>query len=159
MAPRHFRRFAVLWASLALLAAGTLTLARAVNSDAMVKVAATATKPDADGNQVVTINLDVAKPWHLYANPVGNEGLEDSQVVVTVSAKEKPEVVKVEYPEGQLVKDPVAGDYRIYEGKVTIKAQVRRARGDTSPLEVSVRVQTCTEKKCLPRSTVQVTVP
>jgi hypothetical protein len=159
MTPTRIRRFAVLWASLALLAAGTLTLARAVNSDAMVKVTASASKPDADGNQAVTLNLDVAKPWHLYANPVGNEGLEDSQVVVTFAAREKPEVVKIDYPEGKLVKDAVAGDYRIWEGKVTIKAQVRRARGDTSPLEASVRVQTCTEKKCLPRSTVQVTVP
>ncbi len=159
MAPTRSGRFAVLFASLALLAAGTFALARAVKSDAMVKVTATATKPDADGKQEVAINLDVAKPWHLYANPVGNEGLEDSQVLVTISAKEKPEAVKVEYPEGKLVKDAAAGDYRIYEGKVAIKAQVRRARGDTSPLDVSVRVQTCTEMKCLPRATVQVTVP
>ncbi len=159
MAPTCFRRPVVLLASLALLAAGTLALARPVNSDAMVKVNASATKPDADGNQVLTLNLDVAKPWHLYANPVGNDDLADSQVVVTVKAKEKPESVKIEYPEGQVVKDPTVGDYRIWEGKVTIKAQVRRAKGDTSPLEVSIRVQTCTEKKCLPRSTVQVTVP
>jgi uncharacterized protein len=158
MTPTRFR-FAVLLASLGLLAAGTLALARAVKSDDKVRVTASATKPDADGNQVVTLNLDVEKPWHLYANPVGLEGLEDSQVVVTVNAKEKPESVKVEYPEGKLVKDATVGDYRIYEGKVTIKAQVRRAKGDTSPLEVSIRVQTCTETKCLPRSTVQVTVP
>jgi hypothetical protein len=159
MAPMHVGRFAILLTSLALLAAGTLALARPAKSDANVKVTATATKPDAGGNQVLTLNLDIAKPWHLYANPAGNEDLADSQTVVTVSAKEKPEAVKVEYPEGKLVKDPVVGDYRIYEGQVTIKAQVRRAKGDTSPLEVGIRVQTCTDKKCLERATIQVKVP
>ena len=77
---------------------------------------------------MLTLNLDVEKPWHLYANPVGNEGLEDAQVVVTVGAKEKPEAVKIEYPEGKLVKDKDVGDYKSYEGKVTITAKVKRTR-------------------------------
>jgi DsbC/DsbD-like thiol-disulfide interchange protein len=159
MGPTHFRRLAVLPACLALLVAGTAVLARAPKSDDKVKVTAAATKPDADGNQVVTLNLDIEKPWHLYANPAGNDDLADSQVVVTVSAKDKPEAVKIEYPEGKLNKDAVVGDYRTYEGKVTIKAQVRRARGDTSPLEVSVKLQACSDKGCLLPATVKVQVP
>jgi hypothetical protein len=163
MSSTPFRRLAVLSACLALLAAGTLIQARAVKSDSVVKVTATATRPDAAGNQVVTLNLDIEKPWHLYANPVGNEDLEDAATVVTVGAREKPEPVKVEYPEGKLVKDPATKDYRIYEGKVTIKAQVRRAKGDTSPLEVSIQVQACkTEGKsgaCLLPATMKVQVP
>ncbi len=152
-------RFAVLPAGLVLLAAGPLALARAVKSDSAVKVTATATRPDADGNQVVTLNLDIKETYHLYANPVGNEGLEDSQVVVGVNAREKPADVKVEYPEGKLVKDAAVGDYRTYEGKVTIKARVRRAKGDTSPLEVSIQVQACNDKGCLLPATIKVQVP
>jgi hypothetical protein len=163
MAPMHVRRFAVLLASLALLAAGTFALARPDKSDAKVKVTATATRPDANGNQVLTLNLDIEKPWHLYANPVGNEDMADAQTVVTVTAKEKPEAVKVEYPEGKVATDKSIGKYKIYEGKVAIKAQVRRAKGDTSPLEVSIKVQACkTEGNsgvCLLPGTVKVTVP
>jgi uncharacterized protein len=166
MSTLRFRRLAALPACLALLVAGTLVQARAVKSDSVVKVTASATRLDAGGNQVVTLNLDVEKPWHLYANPVGNEDLTDAATVVTVGAREKPEAVKVEYPEGKLEKDKAIGDYKIYEGKVTIKAQVRRAKGDTSPLEVSIKVQACSKSpdgkdggKCLEPATIKVQVP
>src|SRR4051812_39497707 len=69
-------------------------------SDAVVKVSAAATRPDADGNQTLTLTLDVEKPWHLYANPVANKDLEDNQTEVTVEGKLKPEKVQVEYPAG-----------------------------------------------------------
>jgi DsbC/DsbD-like thiol-disulfide interchange protein len=150
----HIGRPAVLLACLALLAA-----APARKSDAVVKITPTATKPDADGNQVLTLELDVEKGWHLYANPVGNEDLADSQVSVSVTAKEKPESVKVEYPEGKLKKDATLGDYKIYEDKVTIKAQVRRAKGDTGPLDVSVKLQACDKGSCLLPATVKLSVP
>ena len=65
----------------------------------------------------------------------------------------------VEYPAGKLVKDKVVGDYKVYDDKVTIKAMVKRAKGDTSPLEVSVKFQACTEKQCLVPATVKLTVP
>ncbi len=159
MRSKPFRCLTVLSTCLALLVAATLAAARAVKSDSVVKVTAAATKPDADGNQVITLNLDIKDKYHLYSNPPGNEALEDSQVVVTVAGKEKPEAVKVEYPEGKLVKDAAAGDYRIYEGKVAIKAQVRRARGDTSPLEVGIRVQACDDRGCLLPATIKVQVP
>jgi thiol:disulfide interchange protein len=159
MGPTLFRRPIVLLACLALLAAGTAVFARPVKSDDMVKVTATSTKPDADGKQVITLNLDIAKSYHLYANPVGNTDLEDSQVVVTVSGKEKPEAVKIDYPEGKLEKDPSIGDYKVYEDKVAIKANVRRARGDSGPLEVSIKVQACSKKGCLLPATIKVQVP
>ena len=40
-----------------------------------------------------------------------------------------------------------------------IKATVKRAKGDTSPLEVSVKFQACDEKMCLLPATVKVAVP
>jgi hypothetical protein len=132
-------------------------------SASVVKVTATADKPDADGKQSVTITLMIDKDWHTYANPVGNEDLESTQTVVTIGAKVKPTEVKIDYPKGKLIKDSVVGNYSIYEDKVTIKATVRRAKGDTSPLEVSVKISACIDtpklKKCLTQATVKVSVP
>jgi thiol:disulfide interchange protein len=74
---------------------------------------------------------------------------------VTVTGKEKL-TAKVEYPQGELKKDEIVGDYKVYRGKVTIKATVQRAKDD-DPLKVAVRVQTCSKSKCLLPSTLKVT--
>jgi DsbC/DsbD-like thiol-disulfide interchange protein len=149
---------AVLAVTATLLATGDLA-AQGKKSDSVVKVTATATKPDADGHQTVTVMLNIDKPWHTYANPVGNMDLVNTQTTVKVAAAQPVELVKVNYPEGILKKDKVVGDYRIYEGTVTIKAQVKRTKGDTSPLEVSTFIQACNENTCLLQATVKTTVP
>jgi len=130
------------------------------NSESVVKVTAKADKPDADGKQIVTITMNVDKDWHTYANPPGLEDLENSQTVVEISAKTKPESVKLDYPKGKVRKDEVVGDYRIYEGKVEIKATVQRAKGDAGPLEVKVKFQACSDvtKTCLLPATVKLNV-
>jgi hypothetical protein len=154
-------------AGLAVLAAGLLLAARAPiqaqgkKSDSVVKAKATATpeKPGGDGKQVVTIVLEIDPSFHLYANPVGNEDLVTSQTTVTVTAKAKPQSVKVEYPPGEVKADKVVGDYKIFKDKVTIKATVVRAKGDTSPLEVAVKLQACDKSRCLLPATVKLKVP
>src|SRR5262249_54905067 len=94
----------------------------------------------------------------IYANPVGLADFEDNQTVVKVESK-KPAKVKVAYPEGKEVKDKTVGNYKIYEGKVAIKATVQRAKGDSGPLEVSVRLQSCSKKGvCLLPATIKVKV-
>src|SRR5262249_46579392 len=118
-----------------------------------------ADKPDADGKQTVTIKLAIEKEWHLYANPVGNNDLTSAQTTVDISAKTKPQSVKVEYPKGKLVKDPLVGDYSVYEGEIAVKAVVQRARGDAGPLEVTLKFQSCSDKTCLLPATVKLTVP
>lgn len=130
---------------------------KAVTSESKVKIAATAGKPDDDGKQTVTVTIMIEKGWHLYANPVP-EDFPGIPVSVTFNAKKKPEVVKVAYPEGKKVKDPMLGEYKVYEDKVVIKADVTRAKGDDSPLELSVKVQTCDDKNCLIPGTVKVKV-
>lgn len=126
-------------------------------SDSVVKVKAVAGKADTDGNQTVTITLDVAKPWHIYANPVGHDMLTGAQTVVKVTNKEAD--VKVAYPPGKTTKDTVVGDYKTYDGKVTIKAEVKRAKGDTGPLTLTVKIQACDEKSvCLLPATVKLTI-
>jgi DsbC/DsbD-like thiol-disulfide interchange protein len=136
---------------------GSPAQAQAKKSDSVVKATATADKPDADGKQTVTITLDIEKPWHLYANPVDNEDLTPVQTVVSLSAKDKLANVKIDYPAGKLHAEKDE-KYKIYEGKVTIKAQVKRNAGDDSPLEVSVKLQACNDKTCLFPATVKIPV-
>jgi DsbC/DsbD-like thiol-disulfide interchange protein len=131
--------------------------AQAKKSDSVVKASATADKPDADGKQTVTITLEIEKPWHLYANPVDNEDLTPVQTIVSLSAKDKLANVKIVYPAGKLHAEKEE-KYKIYEGKVTIKAQVKRASGDDSPLEVSVKLQACNDKTCLFPATIKIPV-
>jgi uncharacterized protein YyaL (SSP411 family) len=133
----------------------------AKKSDSVVKAKATATpqKPGPDGHQVVTVTLAIEKGWHVYANPPGIEELVPVQTTVAVSAKARPEEVKVDYPQGKVIDDKILGRYRIYEDKASIKATVRRAAGDNSPLEVTIKFQSCTDKECLLPATVKLTVP
>src|SRR4051794_10859012 len=90
-------------------------------SDSVVKASAKASKPDDEGNQTVTITLDVTdKRYHLYANPVGNDSLKPTQTTVRFTSKLEGDA-KVEYPPGKPVKDEDVGNYKTYEGTVTIK--------------------------------------
>jgi len=128
-------------------------------SDSVVKVTAKADKPDADGKQTVTLTLDIEKPWHLYANPVENEELTNAQTVVSLSAKVKLEDVKIDYPAGKVIVDARTGNYKVYGGTVVIKARVKRAKGDTSALDASIKLQACDDKRCLLPATVKISVP
>ncbi len=138
----------------------TLTLASQAGgpkSADQVKASATATKIDGSGKQTVTISLDIAKGWHLYANPVNHEFLEGAQTRVKVTAKEKV-TASVKYPAGKTHVDKKE-KYDIYEGKVTIQVGVTRTAGDVSPLEVVIDVSACDDKVCLMPSKIKLQVP
>ena len=122
-----------------------------------VKITATADKPDADGKQIVTITIDILANWHLYANPVKNDMMTDSQTVVKLMANgKKLEDAVIKYPVGKEKKDAMVGNYDIYEGKIEIKATAKRAKDDTTPLDIAVQVSACDESKCLLPSTVKI---
>jgi hypothetical protein len=128
-------------------------------SDSVVKVAASAAKPGADGKQVVTLTLVIDKDWHLYANPVGSKQFAGNETVVTVAGLQPGEVTII-YPKGKALKDPESGDtYFVYEGQVTIPVVVPAGRGPG--LEISVRLTACSgaRKICLMPATVTVRVP
>ena len=145
--------------ALALLLSGTSAgWAQGEKSDSKVKITAKANKPNADGKQTVTITLEIEKGWHTYANPPGPADFAGIPTKVTISAEKEPKKVTITYPKGTLVKDAKQGDYRVYEGKVTIKATVQRAKGDTSDLKVKVKIQACNENSCLFPATVTVPV-
>ncbi len=138
-----------------LIGSGSLAAQAGGRSDAEVKVQAAGTKPDANGQQVITITLDINKGWHIYANPVGNEDFEQARTVVTVKTAAKPEAVKIHYPPGKLYKDKSLGQFAVYENRVQIMAQLQRAPGDAGPVEVSVRFAACSDMNlCLPPATV-----
>src|SRR5436853_7506240 len=114
---RPLLRAAVFAALLLALGAGS---AAGQGSDSVVKATAKASKPDDEGNQTVTITLDITdKSYHLYANPVGNDSLKSTQTTVRFTSKLAGDA-KVEYPEGKLVKDADVGNYKTYEDSVTI---------------------------------------
>jgi hypothetical protein len=130
----------------------------AAKSDTVIKVTATADKPDDEGTQVVTVTLAIDKDYHAYANPIGAKDFPGVATQVTIKADNKPQKVKIDYPKGKLVKDAAVGNHFIYENKAVIKATVFRTKGDTGPLEVSVKLQACTSKTCLEPSIVKLMV-
>jgi len=167
MIRQMFRRYCFRHAGMALavLAASFLSLGPVQGggkkSDSEIKVSVKTDRPGADGKQTVHLTLTINKGWYIYANPVGNEDFAANATTVTV--KPKPQGLDVLYPSGKLKKDNVAGqsiEYRVYEERVTIPIQLQRAAGDTSALDVTVRVNACNTKGfCLPPGTIKVTVP
>ena len=144
--------------SVGLVVAGLLCLVggeavRAAGSESKVKINVTAEKPAADGKQTIIIDLDIEKDWHAYANPVGNDMLATAATKVILDSKLTD--VKIDYPKGKTVIDPVLGNYDIYEGKVQIKATVKRGKDD-GPLQVKVKFGVCNDQgMCLLPSIVE----
>ncbi len=120
---------------------------KALRSDSVVKVNAIASKLDDKGRQTVTVIFAIEKPWHIYANPVGQETLESAQTEVTITGPGKPKQIKAEFPKGKTIEDKLVGDYAIYEGTVEIKMTIERAAGDNQPLEVTAKFIACEESK------------
>jgi DsbC/DsbD-like thiol-disulfide interchange protein len=129
-------------------------------SDSKVKATATAGKIGADGKQTVTIEIAIEKGWHLYANPVNhnNDFLNGNKTIVKVGAKEKLVSVSVKYPEGKTKTDG-KDSYDVYTGVIKLQADVVRAKGDASPLEISIAVSACDKSVCLDRGMVKLTAP
>src|SRR3954470_23105363 len=103
---RRLGRAALLLAGLTLVCLSAAVHARpAVKSDSKVKITAEASAPDAEGRQVVVLNLAIEKGWHLYANPIGNKDLEGAQTNVVIKSAQPLRDIKVAYPAGKLEKD------------------------------------------------------
>src|SRR5262249_54797921 len=113
---RLLGRTALLLAGLSLVCLTAAVHGRPDKSDSKVKITAEASVPDAEGRQLVVLNLAIEKGWHLYANPVGNKDLEGAQTNVLIKAGQPLRDVKINYPAGKVEKDKTVGDYSIYEG-------------------------------------------
>jgi hypothetical protein len=110
----------------------------------VVKTEATSTKPDSEGRQTVTIQLDVKEGHRILANPVQCDDLVPAQTTVIIASADKLQDVKIECPPGKRM--TLLGDmvFYIYEGKIEIKAFVKGMAGDTAPLDITVT--------CFPRN-------
>ena len=117
----------------------------------VVKASATATKPDTEGRQSITIQLDIKEGHRILANPVQCADLVSAQTTVTIASAKKLQEVKIEYPPGK--RKVLSGDevFYVYEGKIEIKAFVKRSEGDTTPLDATIR--------CFPRNDTRVCLP
>jgi DsbC/DsbD-like thiol-disulfide interchange protein len=149
----------LVFASLAL-TLGTMSPASAGGGkdESQVKFTTSAERPDRDGVQKITIKMAINSGYYAYANPVENEDLEPAQTVVKVTSAQKLQDVKIAYPAGT----PKSLDnikYKAYEGTVDIIATVKRAQGDTSPLDLTVKFSVCNVKGfCLPPEQVKLQV-
>jgi DsbC/DsbD-like thiol-disulfide interchange protein len=129
-------------------------------SESKVKASASATKINDKGEQTVTISLIVEKGWHIYANPVNhnNDFLDAARTKVKIEAKSKFNSINVAYPPGTTHMDGKE-KYDIYKGNVKLEATLKRAAGDTSPLQITIEVQACDSIVCLEPSKVKLVVP
>jgi DsbC/DsbD-like thiol-disulfide interchange protein len=151
-----FRAGIALFAVVAVLP--TIAQAQPKNSGDVVKITATSKNIDTKGEELVTIEITIEKPYHIYANPVGQEDLASAQTVVTITGKNKLDDVKIDYPKGKVHPDKTIGDFNVYEEKVTITAKVQRGKGDSGPLKATIKLQACTDKNCLMPAKIDVDV-
>ena len=148
-------------ASSEIVALATLGQDVANKSESVVKITAQLKpeKPPADGKQELTVTMNIDKGWHLYANPPGQDDFVPSQTELKVDAKMPVSDLKITYPDGKLIIDSILGRYMVYEDRVVIKASLKRAPGDTGPLELKLKFQSCSDKTCLLPGTKTLTVP
>jgi DsbC/DsbD-like thiol-disulfide interchange protein len=120
-----------------------------------VKVQVAAGKPEA-GTQAIALTLTIDPGWHIYANPCGNKDYPDNQTTLAVASPNK--LAAVRYPPG---KDKmIAGQpFKVYEGKVEIRAVIQRAANNGRPVELSLVVNACNKTSCLPQGTIKISMP
>ncbi len=112
----------------------------------------------ADGLETFNVVIHVAKGWHVYANPVGNDELALSATVVEIRADgKKPARHEATYPKGVRKKSEL-GEYDVYEGTVSIPVvlahdEIKNAKAMTA----KVTVTACNDKVCLKPATVTAT--
>jgi uncharacterized protein YyaL (SSP411 family) len=102
------------------------------------------------GERAFTLSLTVAPGWHIYANPIGNESLLDSQTELTL-AHGTPTVT---YPKGKPLTDSSSAKYSVYDGTVSITGTIPELKDDE--IEFRIKVIACKEGKCLLKSVLKV---
>jgi hypothetical protein len=117
------------------------------NNDPIVKMTATSTKPDAEGRQHITSTLDIKEGFYVLANPVHLEDFEAHRTTVKIVSAGKRQSARIEYPPGKREVGAIDSDY-IYEGKVEVKATLKRIAGDIEPLEAVVWYHPFNRKTC-----------
>jgi uncharacterized protein YyaL (SSP411 family) len=111
----------------------------------------------ADGLEKVNVVITVAKGWHIYANPVGNDTLAESATVVELRADGKKVASQVpKYPKGVDSKSEL-GEYKVYAGLIGIEIELNHTDiKDAKTLTARVKLVACNDKVCLAPATITV---
>jgi hypothetical protein len=129
-------------------------------SDSKIKATAKLGKASADGDQPITVTIDIDDGWYIYANPVGNDELNVNRTKLSVKGKDKV-MAAFNYPAGKekVLDEKLKTRANIYEKRVVIEGKLTRTAGDNSPLELSIEVNSCSHKgECLLTGTLKVKV-
>ncbi len=111
----------------------------------------------ADGLEKVNVVIIVAKGWHIYANPVGNDKLAESATVVEIRADGK--VVEYSSPIWSKPTDKKSelGEYKVHEGVCGVEVELSHdAIKNAKVLSARVKLVACNDKVCLAPATVTV---
>lgn len=101
---------------------------------------------------LIAIELDIAKGWHINANPANPDWMKPT--VVSLKSKHDIKLTKVKYPKHH--KLPVAGSpnpYYVYDGKTIVYVQLdikNLTPAESVELEFHVNFQGCNSEQCLP---------
>ncbi len=106
-----------------------------------------------DGKRKVVVTLTVADGWHIYANPVSNGKLLESQTEMTVYVDGNAQKADVTYQKGKEIRDSAGDKYNVYEGAVEMSAIVAALRD--AKIEARVKVIACKDGTCLLPSTIK----
>ena len=111
----------------------------------------------ADGLETYHVSIYVAKGWHIYANPVGNDKLAASATRVEIRADgKKLGHHETTYPKGTKQKSEL-GEYRVYQGEVSIPTVLAHDQiKDAKAIAARVTITACNDKVCLKPATITV---
>ena len=107
----------------------------------------------------VEVRLEIAKGWHINANPASQDVLIPTSVSLDPDAA--AEIVSVNYPEGKIVHfDFSEESLSVYEGALTIPVMLQRKSDGSGkndlPLDLEIRYQACNDLICLEPTTTKV---
>jgi uncharacterized protein YyaL (SSP411 family) len=103
----------------------------------------------------ITVTIDVAKGYHVNANPASFDYL-----IPTSFAVDGVSGTRVTYPAATVIKPRFAPEgLNVYEGTVTLTATMPKGKlADVNPIRAELRVQACTDEICLPPATLPLVV-
>jgi len=103
-------------------------------------------------NNEITINLDLNPLWHVNSN----QPLQDSLIATKVNNMDVEHwtITKASYPKGKLAKLGFSKDkISIYKDQVSIKLSLSQRSKDYVKPSLSLTLQACSDKVCLPPTT------
>jgi uncharacterized protein len=107
-----------------------------------------------DGKRKVVVTLTIADGWHIYANPVGNETLLESQTELSFLYDGEAVKTEVMYQKGKEYTDSAGEKYNIYKDGTEMTALVKTP--GHPKIEARVKLIACKDGKCLLPSVIKV---